>query len=107
MGSVQSAAQHPVQTRIRPDEQGRVYGVQLAAFYAAPPIGMLAAGAAVDAVGVPLTYLALGLLLAACSFTVVFLRSVRDLDRPSALSLEPDLGQPARTRPDEDSSVGS
>ena len=96
-----------VQTRIRPDEQGRVYGVQMAAFYAAPPIGMVAAGAAVDAVGVPLTYLALGLLLAACSLTVVFLRSVRDLDRPGAVSLTPVGPQPVATRSGEDTPLGS
>lgn len=96
-----------VQTRIRPDEQGRVYGVQMAAFYAAPPIGMVAAGAAVDAFGVSITYLVLGLLLAGCSLAVVFVRSVRDLDRPGALSLSPGSGQPAGTRPGEDSPVGS
>lgn len=96
-----------VQTRIRPDEQGRVYGVQMAAFYAAPPIGMLAAGAAVDAFGVPVTYLVLGVLLAGCSLAVVFVRSVRDLDRPSALSLTSGSGQPAGTRPGEDPSLGS
>ena len=95
-----------VQTRIRPDEQGRVYGVQMAAFYAAPPIGMVAAGAAVDAFGVSITYLVLGLLLAGCSLAVVFVRSVRDLDRSGALSLSSGSGQPAGTRPGEDSPVG-
>lgn len=69
-----------VQQRIRPDEQGRVYGVQLAGFYAAPPLGMLAAGVSVEALGVATTYLALALVLAACSLAVVFIRSVRDLD---------------------------
>ena len=69
-----------VQRRIRPEEQGRVYGVQLAGFYAAPPLGMVVAGISVDAFGVSMTYLALGLLLAACSLPIVFLRSIRDLD---------------------------
>ena len=69
-----------VQRRIRPEEQGRVYGVQLACFYAAPPLGMVVAGISVDAFGVSMTYLALGLLLAACSLPIVFLRSIRDLD---------------------------
>ena len=95
-----------VQTRIRPDEQGRVYGVQMAVFYAAPPIGMLAAGAAVDAFGVPGTYLVLGILLAACSLAAAFVPSVRDLDRPGAVSLAPGSGQPAGTRPGEDPSLG-
>jgi len=69
-----------VQRRIRPEEQGRVYGVQLAGCYAAPPIGMVAAGISVDALGVAVTYLALGLLLAACAIPIDFLRSIRDLD---------------------------
>ena len=69
-----------VQRRIRPEEQGRVYGVQLAGFYAAPPLGMVVAGISVDAFGVSMTYLGLGLLLAACSLPIVFLRSIRDLD---------------------------
>ena len=69
-----------VQRRIRPEEQGRVYGVQLAGFYAAPPLGMVVAGISVDAFGVSMTYLALGLLMAACSLPIVFLRSIRDLD---------------------------
>lgn len=69
-----------VQRRIRPEEQGRVYGVQLAGFYAAPPLGMVVAGISVDAFGVSMTYLALGLLLAACSLPIVFLRSIRALD---------------------------
>ena len=69
-----------VQRRIRPEEQGRVYGVQLAGFYAAPPLGMVVAGISVDAFGVSATYLTLGLLLAACSLPIVFLRSIRDLD---------------------------
>ena len=69
-----------VQRRIRPEEQGRVYGVQLACFYAAPPLGMVVAGISVDAFGVSMTYLVLGLLLAACSLPIVFLRSISDLD---------------------------
>lgn len=69
-----------VQQRIRPDEQGRVYGVQLAGFYAAPPVGMLAAGVSVEAIGVSATYLGLALILAACSLVVICVRSVRDLD---------------------------
>ena len=54
--------------------------MQLAGFYAAPPLGMVVAGISVDAFGVSMTYLALGLLLAACSLLIVFLRSIRDLD---------------------------
>ena len=88
-----------VQRRIRPDEQGRVYGVQMAAFYAAPPIGMVATGVSVDAFGVRPTYLALAVAVAACAFAVVFLRSIRDLDRvpesTPARSATPDPSVPA------------
>jgi hypothetical protein len=57
----------------------------LAGFYAAPPIGMVAAGFSVDALGVAVTYLALGLLLAACAILIVFLRSISDLDNTRLL----------------------
>ena len=79
-----------VQTRIRPDEQGRVYGVQMAAFYAAPPLGMVLAGLSVDVFGVPATYLALAAGLAVCSLAVVFVRSVRELDeQPESMRNSP------------------
>jgi hypothetical protein len=35
-----------VQTRTQPDEQGRVYAVQMSLFYAAQPIAMLIIGGA-------------------------------------------------------------
>ena len=41
-----------VQTRVPAHVQGRVYGVQTALFYAAPPLGLLLAGIAVEAWGV-------------------------------------------------------
>lgn len=72
-----------VQTRIPADEHGRVYGVQLAAFYAAPPLGMVAAGISVDHFGVGTTYLVLASLVAVAAITVLPSRSVRELDRPS------------------------
>ena len=43
-----------VQTRIPPQEQGRVYGVQMSAFYAVPPIAMLIIGGAVEQFGLAL-----------------------------------------------------
>lgn len=70
-----------VQQRIPADEHGRVYGVQLAAFYAAPPLGMVLAGFSVDAFGVSSTYLVLGALVTVCSVAVMLLPSVRNLDR--------------------------
>jgi MFS family permease len=69
-----------VQTRVPPDEQGRVYGVQTSAFYAAPPIAMLIIGASVEEFGLPTAYLALAVLLAAFSFVALASPHVRALD---------------------------
>jgi MFS family permease len=70
-----------VQTRIPPDEQGRVYGVQTSAFYAVPPIAMLIIGGAVEQLGLAWTYLALALLLAAFSIAAMLSPGVRELDQ--------------------------
>ncbi len=70
-----------VQTRIPPDEQGRVYGVQMSVFYAVPPIAMLIIGGAVEQLGLAWTYLALALLLAAFSIAAMLSPGVRELDR--------------------------
>ena len=70
-----------VQTRIPPNEQGRVYGVQMSAFYAVPPIAMLIIGGAVEQFGLAWTYLALALLLAAFSIAAMLSPGVRELDQ--------------------------
>jgi MFS family permease len=70
-----------VQTRIPPDEQGRVYGVQTSLFYAAPPIAMLIIGGSVEQFGLPPVYLALAALLALFSVAALLSSSVKDLDR--------------------------
>lgn len=71
-----------VQDRVPTQRQGRVYGVQLALFGAAPPATMLGVGAVVDRLGVRTT----GLVLAAATTAVValILRSdgLDGLDRP-------------------------
>lgn len=69
-----------VQTRVPPHVQGRVYGVQTALFYAAPPIGLLLAGVAVEAWGVQVVYAAIGGVLAVTSLVVAALPSLRGLD---------------------------
>ena len=70
-----------VQTRIPPQEQGRVYGVQMSAFYAVPPIAMLVIGGAVEQFGLALAYLALAVLLAAFSIAAMLSPAVRELDQ--------------------------
>ena len=66
------------QERINETEQGRVFGVQLATFYAAPPLGMVLAGWSVEEFGVSGTYLVLALVLSATALFVLFTRSLRE-----------------------------
>ena len=75
-----------VQDRVPADQQGRVFGVQLSVFYAAPPLGMLIVGYTVETWGVSVTYLVLAGTLAVTSIAVLFARSVRQL--PTRPTLE-------------------
>lgn len=70
-----------VQTRIPPDEQGRVYGVQMSAFHAVPPIAMLIIGGAVEQFGLAVAYLAVAVLLAAFSLAAMLSPGVKELDQ--------------------------
>lgn len=45
-----------VQRRIEPQLQGRVYGLQMSVLYAAPPLGQLVVGYAVDRLGIQPTF---------------------------------------------------
>ncbi len=63
-----------------PDAQGRVYGVQMSLFYASPPVAFLLAGAMVEAWGVRATYLVFAGVLVVTSTSVLFVRSIRDID---------------------------
>jgi MFS family permease len=69
-----------VQRRVPADVQGRVYGVQMSLFYAAPPLAFLVTGWSVETFGVQATYLALAVVLVATSVGVLFVRSIRDID---------------------------
>ena len=69
-----------VQTRIPAHVQGRVYGVQTALFYAAPPVGLLLTGPAVDRWGVQPVYAVLGGMVALTTLLVAALPGLRDLD---------------------------
>lgn len=68
-----------VQERVPADQQGRVFGVQLSVFYAAPPLGMLIVGYTVETWGVSVTYIVLAITLAITAIAVLFARSVRML----------------------------
>jgi len=66
-----------IQQRVPADEQGRVFSVQLSSFYAAPPLGMLLTGLAVERWGVADTYLALGVALAVTSIAACLSKALR------------------------------
>ena len=66
-----------IQQRVPADEQGRVISVQLSAFYAAPPLGMLLTGLAVERWGVADTYLALGVALAVTALAACLSKALR------------------------------
>ena len=65
-----------VQQRVSPDEQGRVFGAQLSAFYAAPPLGMVLVGLSVEKWGVQGTYMALAAALSITAVIAVFARAI-------------------------------
>ena len=69
-----------VQVRVPPDAQGRVYGVQMSVFYAAPPLAFLLTGWAVEQFGVQATYLVLAAILVVTSLAVLFVPSIRRID---------------------------
>lgn len=69
-----------VQARVPAHVQGRVYGVQTALFYAAPPVGLLLAGAAVERWGVQAVYAGIGVALVVVSLLAAALPSLRGLD---------------------------
>lgn len=66
-----------IQQRVPADQQGRVFGVQTAVFYAAPPLGMVLAGVSVEGLGVGTTYLILAIILSSASVLALLTKSLR------------------------------
>jgi MFS family permease len=66
-----------IQQRVPADQQGRVFGVQTASFYAAPPLGMVAAGLSVENFGVGATYLVLAAILSVTAIVALLTKSLR------------------------------
>ena len=66
-----------IQQRVPADQQGRVFGVQTAVFYAAPPLGMVLAGISVESLGVSTTYLILAAILSTTALLALLTRSLR------------------------------
>jgi MFS family permease len=92
-GPMQPLLNTLVQTRVPPHLQGRVYGVQTSLFYAAPPIGLLIAGVAVERWGVQAVYAVIGALLAVLALLTAILPTLRGLDGSGPL----DRVDPARS----------
>jgi MFS family permease len=66
-----------IQQRVPADQQGRVFGVQMAVFYAAPSFGMVAAGISVESFGVSTTYIVLATILSVTSILALLTKSLR------------------------------
>lgn len=66
-----------IQQRVPADQQGRVFGVQTAVFYAAPPLGMVLAGLTVESFGVRTTYLILAGILSLTAILALLTKSLR------------------------------
>ena len=66
-----------IQQRVPADQQGRVFGVQTAVFYAAPPLGMVLAGISVESLGVGTTYLILAAILSTTAILALLTKSLR------------------------------
>jgi len=66
-----------VQQRVPAHLHGRVFGVQTAVFYAAPPIGMLLSGLSVENYGVNFTYVVITGILSATSILALLTKSLR------------------------------
>ena len=66
-----------VQQRVPAHLQGRVFGVQTAVFYAAPPLGMVLAGLSVESYGIKATYIVLAGVLSVTSILVLLTRALR------------------------------
>jgi MFS family permease len=66
-----------VQQRVPAHLQGRVFGIQTAVFYVAPPLGMVLAGLSVERFGVGITYMFLAAVLSVTSVLVLLTKSLR------------------------------
>lgn len=66
-----------IQQRVPADQHGRVFGVQTAVFYAAPPTGMVLTGLSVERYGLNDTYLVLALIISFTALVALLTKSLR------------------------------
>ena len=78
-----------IQTRTDPVRRGRVLGVLMGSYYAAGPLGYMAAGLAVERFGAQQTFVTLGVLILAVSAVAALLPPLKRFDEPGVY--EPDL----------------
>jgi len=69
-----------VQIRIEPDAQGRVFGIQTATFYVAPPAAMFLAGVLAESFGIEPVLLGIAGLLVLTALGVLRVKSLHDID---------------------------
>ena len=79
-----------VQIRIEPDAQGRVFGIQTAAFYVAPPAAMFLAGVLAENFGIEPVLLGIAGLLVITALGILRVKSLHDIDSPSGVTGTPD-----------------
>jgi predicted MFS family arabinose efflux permease len=65
---------------VEPDAQGRVFGIQTATFYVAPPAAMFLAGVLAENFGVEPVMLAIAGLLVITALGVLRVKSLHDID---------------------------
>lgn len=75
-----------IQSRVPTEMQGRVYGVQMSALYAAPPIGQVVVGLAVESFGLQQTFAVCAALFIAVALLTLSLPALRDLSHTSSQS---------------------
>lgn len=79
-GPMQPLLNTLVQRRVPDGEQGRVFSVQLTAFYVFPPIAMFATGAAIEQWGITPVYPVIAGLLLITGAVTLSLRAIRDIN---------------------------
>ena len=73
-----------IQSRVPTEMQGRVYGVQMSALYAAPPIGQVVVGLAVEGFGLQQTFAVIAVLFIVVALLTLSLPALRDLSHETA-----------------------
>ena len=87
-GPVDPLINGAMQTRTDPVKRGRVLGVLMASYYAAGPLGYLAAGALVERVGAETTFVAFGAAILLVSLAMAGVPALRLFDEPGSFEAE-------------------